>query len=363
MSIEKRKQKHIRISLEENVDSEIPTGFADVSLVHRAVPEIDLKDIDISTELFGRRMSAPLIISAITGGNEEAEKINRTLARVAQKTGIGIGVGSQRIAIQQPEVEGTFRVVREAAPDVLVLGNIGCPQISLGWGINEARRAVDMVKADALALHMNPLQEAIQVGGDTNYRGLVKKIKSLTASLGVPVIMKETGAGICYEDAIRLEKAGVSGFEVSGLGGTSWAAVEYYIARETSESKKEYLGKSLWSWGIPTVCSLVEVRSASKGKVIASGGLRSGLDLAKSLALGADAIGIAKPFLQKVIEGEDALEKHVEAIIAEAKICMFLVGARNVANMKDIPVVITGFTANWLRTRGFNPEQYATKGR
>ena len=177
MSIGKRKQRHIRISLEENVESEIPTGFGDVNLVHRALPEIDLRDVDASIELFGKRLSAPIIISAITGGTEEARKINGTLARVAQRIGIGIGVGSQRIAIQQPEVEGTFRVVRDEAPDALVIGNIGCPQLSLGWGAEEARRAVDMVEADALAIHMNPLQEAVQVGGDTNYRGLVEKIR------------------------------------------------------------------------------------------------------------------------------------------------------------------------------------------
>jgi len=363
MSIGKRKQRHIRISLEERVESEIPTGLGDVSLVHRAVPEIDLSDVDTSIELFGRRLSAPIIISAITGGTEEAKKINRTLARVAQKTGIGIGVGSQRIAIQQPEVEGTFRVVRDSAPDALVIGNIGCPQLSLGWSVEEAKRAVDIVEADALAVHMNPLQEAVQVGGDTNYRGLVKKIGAIISSLGVPVVMKETGAGISYEDAAKLEKVGVSGFEISGLGGTSWAAVEHHIAREIGDARQEYLGKSLWNWGIPTVCSLVEVRAASKGKVIASGGLRTGLDVTKSLALGADAAGIAKPFLQKAIEGEDALEKHVEAIISEAKICMFLVGARNIAEMRNVPLVVTGWTAEWLRARGFNPDHFATRGR
>jgi isopentenyl-diphosphate delta-isomerase len=363
MSISKRKQRHIRISLEENVESETPTGFSDVSLVHRAIPEIDLKDVDVSVEIFGRRLSAPLIISAITGGTEEAERINRILARVVQKTGIGIGVGSQRIAIQQPELEDTFHIVRNEAPNALVIANMGCPQLSLGWGVEEAKRAIDMVGADALAIHMNPLQEAVQICGDTNYRGVVKKIRTLTSSLKVPVIMKETGAGISFEDAVRLEKAGVSGFEISGLGGTSWAAVEYHIAREVGEACQEYLGKSLWSWGIPTVCSLIEVRAASKGKIIASGGLRNGLDVAKSLALGADATGIARPLLQKAMEGEEVLEKHVESIITEAKICMFLVGARNVAEMRKVPVVVTGWTAEWLRSRGFDPVHLATRGR
>jgi isopentenyl-diphosphate delta-isomerase len=363
MSIMKRKQRHIRVSLKENVDSEIPTGFGDVGLVHRAVPEIDLKDVDSSTKLFGRKLSAPLIISAITGGTEEAERINRVLATVAQRHKIGIGVGSQRIAIEQPEVEGTFRVVRETAPDALVIGNIGCPQISLGWGVKEARKAIEMVDADALALHMNSLQEAVQVHGDTRYRGIVNKIKELTVSLEVPVVMKETGAGISYEDAVRLEAVGVAGFEISGLGGTSWAAVEHHIAREMGEGRMEYLGKALWSWGIPTACSLVEVRSASRGKVIASGGLRTGLEVAKALALGADAVGIAKPFLQKAVEGEEALDKYVEMIIDEMKICMFLVGARNLSEMGKIPAVVTGRTSEWLRARGFRPETYAMRGR
>ncbi len=363
MSIAKRKQRHIRVSLEENVDSDIPTGFGDVSLVHRAVPEIDLKDVDAGIELFGKRLSAPLIISAITGGTEEAEKINKTLATVAGELGVGIGVGSQRIAIQQPEVERTFRVVRDSAPEALIIANIGCPQLSLGWGIKEARKAVEMVDADALAIHMNPLQEAVQVGGDTNFKGIVKKVKAIAADLGVPVIMKETGAGISFEDARRLEAVGVAGFEISGLGGTSWAAVEHHIAREVGEGRMEYLGKALWNWGIPTACSLVEVRAASKGRVLASGGLRNGLDAAKALALGADAVGIAKPFLQKAVEGEEALEKHIETIIAETRICMFLSGARNLAEMHKVPAVVTGWTAEWLRARGFDPAPLAVRDR
>ena len=185
----------------------------------------------------------------------------------------------------------------------------------------------------------------------------------MIASIGVPVIMKETGAGISYEDAYKLEEVGVSGFEISGLGGTSWAAVEHHIAREIGDERQEYLGKALWNWGIPTVCSLVEVRTASKGKVIASGGLRNGLDIAKALALGADAIGIAKPFLEKALKGEDILQKHIEAIIAEAKICMFLVGAKTLAEMAEVPVVVSGWTAEWLRARGFDPVAYGTRGR
>ncbi len=363
MSITKRKQRHIRISLEENVNSEVPTGLCDVELVHRAVPEIDLKDINASIELFGKKLKAPLIISAITGGTEEAEKINRTLAKVAERLGVGIGVGSQRIAIEKPEVENTFRVVRDSAPHALVIANIGCPQLSLGWGLREVRKAVEMVDADALAIHMNPLQEVVQVGGDTNFSGITKKVKAIATGLTIPVVMKETGAGICYEDAKRLDSAGASGFEISGLGGTSWAAVEHHIAKEIGDGKMEYLGKALWNWGIPTAISIVEVRAATKGKIIASGGLRTGLDAAKALALGGDAVGIAKPFLKKAMEGEDALQSHIEGIIAEIRACMFLTGAKSVDEMHRIPVVVTGWTAEYLRERGFDPSPLAVRGR
>jgi isopentenyl-diphosphate delta-isomerase len=220
-----------------------------------------------------------------------------------------------------------------------------------------------MIDADALAIHMNPLQEVVQVEGDTNYKGVIKKIMSLTSKLEVPIIMKETGAGISFEDALKLEKSGVAGFEISGLGGTSWAAVEHHIAKESGEEMQEYLGKALWNWGIPTVCSLVEVRAASKGKVIASGGLRTGLDMAKAMTLGADAVGIAKPFLQKTVEGEEELEKHIKTILSEFKACMFLIGAKNLDEMRSAPVVVTGWTSEWFRVRGFQPENYATRSK
>ena len=361
MSINKRKQRHIKVSLEEKVESDTTTGFEEVSLVHRALPEIDLVDVDTSTTLFGRKLKAPLIISAITGGTDEAMKINAILAKVAGRQGIGISVGSQRIALQQPEVESTFSVVREKAPNTLVIGNIGSPQLNLGWGSKEAQKAIDMIDADALAIHMNPLQEAVQVGGDANYQGILKKVKELTSNIKTPIVMKETGCGISYEDALKLEKLGVAGFELSGLGGTSWAAVEHHVAREIGEYQQEYLGKALWNWGIPTVCSLVEVREASKGKIIASGGLRTGLEMTKAIALGADAAGIAKPFLQKAVESEEALERHIESIITEFKVCMFLIGAKKLGEIKKVPVVITGYTYEWLKNRGFKPENYAVR--
>jgi isopentenyl-diphosphate delta-isomerase len=361
--IETRKQRHIRVSLDKKVEAEITTGFEDVNLVHKAVPEIDLNEVDTSTVLFGKKLSAPLIISAITGGTEKAKQINETLASVAEKVGIGIGVGSQRIAIQQPETIHTFSIVREKAPTTFVMGNIGCPQLSLGLEVEQAQTCIDVIQADALAIHMNATQEAVQVKGDTNYRNILSKVKELSSALQTPIVMKETGCGISFEDANKLEKAGASGFEISGLGGTSWAAVEYHIAKEVKDPMQEYLGKALWNWGIPTASSLYEVRKASQLPIIASGGLRSGQDVAKCIAMGANVAGIAKPFLEKAVEGEKPLEEYVNKIIQEFKVIMFLAGTKNVEELSKAPYVITGWTSEWLNARGFDTRENGVRGR
>ena len=328
-------------------------------LIHRALPEIDLDDVKIETELFGKRMAYPLIISAITGGTERAKEINSVLASAAEEFGVGIGVGSQRIAIEDPLVEHTFRIVRERAPSSFVMGNIGCPQLSLGWGVEEAKRCVDMIDADALAIHMNPLQEAVQVRGETRYRGVFKKIGEVARGLGSPVVMKETGCGIAFEDAMKLEGAGVAGLELSGTGGTSWAAVEHHIAREEGKRDQEALGHALWNWGVPTAVSLVETSQSTKLKIIASGGMRTGLEMAKAIALGAEAVGIARPFLLKAVEGPDALREHLENILLEFRTAMFLVGAESIDELRRVPVLVMGRTAEWLRLRGFDPEDYS----
>ena len=361
--IEKRKMRHIRVSLEEDVEGDIGTGLQDVRLIHRALPEIDLDDVDTRAMLFGRELSAPLIISAITGGTQEALKINALLAEVAEMKGIGIGVGSQRIAVEEPETAGTFTVVREKAPNSLVIGNLGCPQLSLGWGVEEALRCVEMVKADALALHMNPLQEAVQVDGDTKYSGILDKVREIAGALDTPIVMKETGCGVAYEEAVKLEEAGAAAVDVSGVGGTSWSAVEYHIAKEEGKRDQEYLGQALWSWGLPTAVSVVETSQSTGLKVIASGGIRTGAEIAKSIALGADAAGMAKPFLEKAVEGRDELAEYVDHVIQELKVVMFLTGARDVAQLKKVPTLIMGRTAEWLRLRGFDLSKYAERPR
>jgi isopentenyl-diphosphate delta-isomerase len=359
--IEKRKLRHIEISLNKNVNTDIPNGFNDIRLIHRAIPEIDLDEVNCETTFYGKKLSAPLIISGITGGTEKAKKINKVLAEVAEEKSIGIGVGSQRIAIEQPETIPSFKIVREKAPTTFVMGNIGCPQLSLGWGITEAEMCIEMIQADALAIHMNPLQEAVQVDGDTNYSGIYKKISELHKIIKKPLIMKETGAGIAWEDAVKMQEAGISGLEVSGVGGTSWSAVEYHIAKEVHKKEMEYLGEALWNWGIPTAISVVETSQKTSLKIIASGGMRTGVEIVKSMALGAHAAGIARPFLQKAVEGRDTLAEHIDHIIQEIKVSMFLIGAKNLSELQKVPVLIMGKTAEWLKLRGFNIERYVNR--
>ncbi len=360
--IEDRKRRHLRIVLEEDVQNEASSGLQDISLIHRALPEIDLEEVSTETSLFGKRLSAPIIISAMTGGIEEAEGINEALAEVAEAYGLGIGVGSQRIALEEPGRERTFRIVRDRAPKALVIGNLGCPQLSMGWGPREARRCIEMIDADALAIHMNPLQEVVQVGGEARYRGLLRKIREIASEVEKPIIMKETGCGVPLEDAVEIERAGAEGIDVSGSGGTSWAAVEHHIARDEGERLKEALGRDLRYWGIPTAISVVEVSRSTSLKVIASGGIRTGLDAAKAIALGADAVGLAKPFLERAIRGRGTLEEYVDELLLELRVVMFLTGSRRVEELRRAPLIIQGRTAEWLRLRGFRPEDYSLRG-
>lgn len=359
--IEKRKLRHIRVSLEEEVETDIATGFEDIRLIHRALPEINLDEVSTETTFYGKKLAAPLIISAITGGTDEAKEINSVLADVAEEKKIGISVGSQRIAITQPETIPTFSIVREKAPTTFVMGNLGCPQLSLGWGVDEAKKCIDMIKADALALHMNPLQEAVQVDGDTYYHGIYEKITELSEKIKTPLIMKETGAGIAWEDASKMQHAGASGLEISGVGGTSWSAVEYHIAKEVGKKDMEYLGGALWNWGIPTAISVIETTQKTNLSVISSGGIRTGVEIVKSLALGADMGGMAKPFLEKAVKGQEALSQYVDDIIREIRVAMFLVGARNINDLSKVPVLVMGKTAEWLRLRGIDIDGYAKR--
>jgi isopentenyl-diphosphate delta-isomerase len=360
--IGERKADHIDVCLKEDVQSRrVTTGFEDVNLVHRALPEIEREKIDLSTTVFGYKFSAPLFVGAMTGGTAKATKINAAIAEAVDELHLGMGVGSQRIAIDNPKVERSFSVVREKAPTAFILANIGGPQLVGKYGVKETKKAVEMVKADALAIHLNALQEAVQPEGDTNYSNLLQKICKVAQELDVPVVVKETGAGIAAEDATMLEAAGVAGIDVAGVGGTSWAAVEYYRAKARQNGASQRLGETFWDWGIPTAVSLVETAQSVKVPVIASGGIRNGIDATKALALGASLASATYPFLGPATTGSEDVKKALRYLVEEVKNAMFLVGANSVQKLQNVPVVLTGKTAEWLRVRGFQPEAYARR--
>jgi len=362
--ISERKKSHVEICLFKNVNFVSKTaGFNDIELIHRALPELNLNDIDLEVEFFGFRFKAPIIISAMTGGTSLSIKINKALAAAAKELGLGMGVGSQRAAIENPSLEYTFRVVREIAPEIFLIANLGGAQLSLGYDVEEAKRAVEMINANALAIHLNPLQEAVQPEGEPVFKDVLAKISRIASLLDVPLIIKETGAGISMEVAQALREAGIKCIDVGGAGGTSWAAVEYYRSLEAGNEIKSSLAKLLWDWGIPTAISICEVKHAAPDiEVIATGGIRSGLDAAKAIALGASMVGIALPVLRIAYNyGVDGLIKYLRKIIDELKTVMFLVGARSVVELKETPLIITGFTAKWLELRGIDIKRYARR--
>lgn len=360
--IGERKADHIEFCLKENVQAKKKTtGFEDVYLVHKALPEIEREKIDTTITFFGYKFSAPFFVGAMTGGTPKARKINAAVAEAVEELHLGMGVGSQRIAIDNPKVKDSFSIVRKKAPTAFILANIGGPQIVSKYGVEEAKKAVDMVQANALAIHLNGLQEAVQPEGDTNYSGLVQKIKDLTKELDVPVIVKETGAGIAAEDVKMLEEAGVAAIDVAGAGGTSWAAVEYYRAKARQDSFSQRFGETFWDWGISTVASLVETVKSVGLPVIASGGIRNGIDIVKSLALGASLTSSTYPFLEPATKGSEDVKKTLMYLIGEVRTAMFLVGASSIQKLQDVPIVLTGKTMEWLRERGFQPEIYARR--
>jgi len=359
---EERKKSHLDISLKENVEADTSSGFEDVTLVHQALPESTRSEIETSTEFFGHQLKAPVIIESMTGGTAEALKINRLLAECAEKRGYAIGVGSQRAAIENPRLRKTYSVVRDYAPNALVFANIGCPQLASGYGIEEAKAAVEMIKADALMVHSNPLQESIQLEGEPNFKGVLEKMQEIASALNdIPLVLKETGAGISGETAAQIQRAGAKGIDVAGAGGTSWAAVEYFRAVQAGNRLQQTLGKTFREWGIPTCVSVVEASRSTNLTVIASGGLRNGLHIAKSIALGASAGGVALPLLVATMRGKKSLEEVAVSLVEELKTAMFLVGARSLKDLRSVPVVLAGRTAHWLNERGYSTYEYARR--
>ena len=326
-----RKADHIRVNLEEDVDSGLIAGFEHLHFEHNALPELDLNEIDLSQEFLGKTLAAPLLISSMTGGTSQASDINRNLAKAAQAAGIAMGLGSQRVAIEDPGLADTFNM-RAVAPDALMFANLGAVQLNYGYGKEEAQRAIDMIEADALVLHLNALQEAVQPEGDTNFSDLLSKIDTLTNSVSVPVIAKEVGWGISASVATRLVEAGVAVIDVAGAGGTSWSQVEMHRA---AEEKQADLAARFVDWGIPTAEAVRQVRAALPNTpIIASGGLRAGLDIAKSIALGAQLGGMAGPFLRAAVDSSEAVSDLIDQTLRELRVCMFATGSRDLESLK-----------------------------
>lgn len=327
-----RKAEHIRLALDPGMQLG-HSFFDEYRFEHEALPEIDLDEIDVSVEFLGRRLAAPLLLSCMTGGTETAGRINRNLAAGAEQTGVAVGVGSQRKALEDPRKADTFRV-REVAPSVPLLANLGAVQLNYGMGVREGRQAVDMIGADALVLHLNPLQEAIQPEGQCNFSGLLPKIGEVVREVGVPVVVKEIGCGISEATARALAGQGVRIVDTAGVGGTSWARIEAQRAGDLD------IGELFAGWGLPTPESIRQVRSAAAGMendgltVIASGGIRHGLDAAKAFALGADLVGMAYPFLGPATESPERVADKVRRTVRELKICMFCLGVKTIAELR-----------------------------
>ncbi len=321
-----RKEDHIRINLEKDVRSSLSTGLERYQFIHQALPEIDLRAVDLSLDIFNKRLKSPVLISSMTGGTAQAGTINRRLAEAAQELGFAMGVGSQRAALENPDQTSTF-AIRRFAPDILLFANLGAIQLNNGYGVDECWRAVEMIEADALYLHLNPLQEAVQPGGDTNYAGLAAKITEICKELEVPVVAKEVGWGISPQTAHLLAECGVSAIDVAGAGGTSWSQVEMH--RAPDEFTRQ-LAATFVGWGIPTSDSILNVRQAAPGMLIfASGGIKDGLDIAKSLALGASLGGMAGYFLKAAAESTEHIVEFGRLIAEQIRVSMFAAGAQN----------------------------------
>ncbi len=354
MSTSQRKLDHLRICLEEEVESEY-TGLEDVMLIHRALPEIDFAEIDTSKKFLGKKLSFPFLIASMTGGHPETKNINANLARAVEETGIGMGVGSQRAAIEDSSLADSFAVVREYAPKAFIYANIGAPQL-LKMGVEVVDKAIEMIDADAVAIHLNYLQEAVQPEGDLDARGCINLIAEVCESVKVPVIVKETGAGISREVAIMLKNAGVDAVDVGGKGGTTFSGVEVYRGRD--EVMKS-VGADFWDWGIPTAFSVVDCYRILP--VIATGGIRSGLDAAKAIAIGAEIASAALPFLRAAAESSEAVIREIEYFKRGLLTAMFLTGCRRVAELRQTRIFVTGMLKEWLEFRHINVDQFVKR--
>ena len=357
--VRQRKVEHVNVALQNDISAPQSASWADIRLIHQALPEVDLDEIDTTTPFLGKALRYPIFISSLTGGHPDVAAINERLAVVAQEYGLAMGVGSQRAALVSPALAATYDIVRRRAPDAFIIANIGVPQLVEQRGkpaftVAEAREALEMIGANALALHLNFLQEAAQPEGDRRARGALAALTQVAAELGAPVIAKETGAGISYEQALALRTAGVAAIDVGGAGGSSMAAMEVQRAQARGDTRTATIGALFRDWGIATPISVVETRQAAPDlPITATGGVRSGLDAARALALGATLVGMGFPFLKAASESEDAVRAFLDQFLAELRVAMQLTGSATLDALGQAPVVVTGATREWLEMRGF----------
>jgi isopentenyl-diphosphate delta-isomerase len=331
-----RKADHIRINLEEDVQSGLTNGLEHYRFVHQALPELSLEQVSLRSRFLSHELKAPLLISSMTGGTEEARRINRTLAEAAQVLGVAMGLGSQRAALEDPALQSTFQV-RDLAPEVFLLANLGAVQLNYGWGAEECRRAVEMIDANALVLHLNPLQEALQPEGNSDFSHLLSRIEAVCRALRVPVIAKEVGWGISAKVSRWLAEAGVAAIDVAGAGGTSWSQVEMHRAPSAQAAR---LAAAFVDWGIPTAEALRQCHEELPNlPLVASGGIRDGIDVAKCIALGATLVGAASPFLQAASRSVEAVIETGQLLEQELRIVMFAVGAADITSLQATPLV------------------------
>jgi isopentenyl-diphosphate Delta-isomerase len=365
MTTSSRKLDHVRIASRASAENSGLSGFGDVTLVHRALPELRSADLDLRAEFLGHRLNYPLLITGMTGGHPQVRQINANLAAAAQKLGIAMGVGSQRAAIEDPTLADSFRIARETAPDILLIANLGIAQLISGYGLAEARAVLAMIDAQALAIHLNAAQEALQPNGDTDFSGGLEHISRMASGLELPILVKETGSGIAREEAMLIERAGAKAVDSSGLGGTSFAIIERVRQEEakTGGAMIESNEDNAWTdaWGIPTVASVVELRRATNLEVVASGGVRNGLDAARAIALGATVVALGRPLVVAAQESAAAVEATLVRIISELRLAMFLTGSPTVAALREADLIIMGRSRNWLEARGVEYKEYANR--
>jgi isopentenyl-diphosphate Delta-isomerase len=361
--VKQRKIEHVSVALEQGVSAPQQASWNDIRFVHQALPEVNLDEVDTSVNFLGHRLRYPIFVSSLTGGHPDVTTINRNLARAAEQYGLALGVGSQRAGIVNPEVAGSYAVTREQAPNALLIANLGAPQLiqqsrHAAFTLEQVHRAIAMISADALAIHMNSLQEAAQPEGDRQAVGEARAIKELTGQLDLPVIAKETGAGVCREQALLLRSCGVAAIDVGGAGGSSMSAMEAERSRNQGDQQMMNVGLLYRDWGISTPIAVVEAGAAHL-PLIATGGVRNGQDVARALALGATLVGMGFPFLKAASESYERVCELLEGIIAELKVAMQLSGASNLEHLRNVDIVLSGETYHWLQLRGFENEMRA----